>query len=278
MAGKSTKRNAFEIQRLLIIDILLFMKRETIPTGVENERNSGNGTIITLLKNEVKDVLIEHISLKGDTVFVESEDAAILDVLLILNGEGTLIIKDIRHAINSSSIARIQYNTGYKIEVKKGKEFNFIRLRKLLDKKDIEVVRNRKNDFGTLYFKTLAECPTYREDIKSEKTLNRMILPEGLVPRFAMGSVETEGPDEVGEHEHPMLDQVFFGLEGCRCSCFANGEEALLTENMMLHIPLASKHYVSVEKGDKLAYIWMDFFLTLEGEKYMGEQHQMEDE
>lgn len=254
------------------------MKRETISTDFTKERNGENVIKTTLLKNEVKDVLIEHILVQNDTTFIEPEDAKVIDVLLTLNGEGTLIVKGGRHTINSSSIARVQYNTGYKIEVEKGKAFNFIRLRKLLDKKDIEVVRSRKNDFDTLYFKPLTECPTYREDIKSEKTLNRMILPEGLVPRFAMGSVETEGPDEVGEHEHPMLDQIFFGLEGCRCSCFADGEEALLTENMMLHIPLASKHYVSVAKSDKLAYIWMDFFLTLEGEKYMGEQHQIEEE
>jgi quercetin dioxygenase-like cupin family protein len=142
----------------------------------------------------------------------------------------------------------------------------------------VQVIKNKIDNFDTLYIKALADCPTYKEDIKSDKTLNRMILPEGLVPRFAMGSVETEGPDEVGEHDHPMLDQIFFGLKGCKCSCFANGEETVLTENMMLHIPLASKHYVSVAEGDKLAYIWMDFFLTLEGEKYMGEQHQVEEE
>jgi hypothetical protein len=75
-----------------------------------------------------------------------------------------------------------------------------------------------------------------------------------------------------------MLDQIFLGLEGCRCYCYADGEEEILTENMILHIPLCSKHYVKVKEGDKLAYIWMDFFLTIEGEKYMGEQHHVEEE
>ncbi len=253
------------------------MNSEIISTGKFSDKNE---KLIknTVLKNEVKDVLIEHISIKGDYVFTEEVETDVLDILLTLDGEGTLEINGAPHRINTRSIARIQYNTGYKIEVKKEKEFNFLRLRKLLDKKDIEVVKSRIDEFSQLYLKALADCPTYKEDIKSEKTLNRMILPEGLVPRFAMGSVETEGPDEVGEHEHPMLDQIFFGLEDCRCSCFADGEKTVLTENMMLHIPLASKHYVSVAEGDKLAYIWMDFFLTLEGEKYMGEQHQMEDE
>jgi len=87
---------------------------------------------------------------------------------------------------------------------------------------------------------------------------------------------ETEGPDEVGEHCHPILDQLFLGLSSCNCIFYADDEQTILSENMLLHIPLGSKHAVSVSKGNTLAYIWMDFFLTLEGEKYMREQHQME--
>ena len=231
-----------------------------------------------ILENEVHDVLIDHFSIKGERQTIEPAHTGAIDILLTVGGEGTLQVNDTEFEINSNSIIRIPYNTKHSIKVAEGKEFYFIRLIKMLNEKDILVVKNRIDDFSKFYLKALADCPTYKEDIKSDKTLNRMILPEGLVPRFAMGSVETEGPDEVGEHDHPMLDQIFFGLTDCKCSCFANGEETVLTENMMLHIPLASKHYVSVAKGDKLAYIWMDFFLSLEGEKYMGEQHQMENE
>jgi quercetin dioxygenase-like cupin family protein len=92
-----------------------------------------------------------------------------------------------------------------------------------------------------------------------------------------MGSVETSGPDIVAEHDHPMLDQLFLGLKGCRCHCYAGAEHALLEENMLLHIPLGSKHHVEVGEGDRLAYIWLDYFLTMEGQKYMNEQHQMKD-
>jgi hypothetical protein len=105
-----------------------------------------------------------------------------------------------------------------------------------------------------------------------------MILPEGFVPRFCMGSVETTGPDLVAEHEHPMLDQLFLGLADCKCTCLADGDQTILSENMMLHIPLGSKHSVSVEEKDTLAYIWFDFFFTLQGQDYMREQHKMEDD
>ena len=254
------------------------MKTEIISTKKSERKPLVNLLKNVVLENEVKDVLIEFISIKENYKFEVPAQSDILDVLLTIAGECVITTDNENHKIDSSTIARIPFNKDYSIRVEDGKEFSFIRLRKLLNEKDVQVINGKLENFNTLYIKALADCPTYTEDIKSAKTLNRMILPEGLVPRFAMGSVETEGPDEVGEHEHPMLDQIFFGLKGCKCSCFANGEETVVTENMILHIPLASKHYVSVAKGDKLAYIWMDFFLTLEGEKYMGEQHQMEDE
>lgn len=254
------------------------MNSEIILTNRLKENPTSKFLKTIVLENEVKDVLIEFISIKGFYKLGEPAQSGSFDVILTLSGEGVLHLNGLDYEINSSTIARVPYSLGYSINVNEGKEFSFIRLRKLLDEKDVQFIENKIDSYTTLYIKALSDCPTYKEDIKSEKTLNRMILPEGLVPRFAMGSVETEGPDEVGEHEHPMLDQIFFGMEGCKCSCFADGEEVLLTENMILHIPLGSKHHVSVARGDKLAYIWMDFFLSLEGEKYMGEQHQMDEE
>lgn len=230
-----------------------------------------------VLKNEVKDVEIEFISIKGKNTYESSVQKNMIDVLLTLKGTGYFIYNEKENAINSNTIIRVPYGSRYNLFVKEGKELHFILIRKLLDEKDIEVIESSRSDFTGLYFKALEDCPTYKEDIKSDKTVNRMILPEGLVPRFAMGSVETEGPDEVGEHEHPMLDQVFLGLNGCKCFCYANGDEEVLTENLILHIPLGSKHHVKVKEDDKLAYIWMDFFLTIEGEKYMSEQHEVED-
>ncbi len=239
---------------------------------------SESETVISpVLKEDVKDVEIEFVSIKGEGSFDRNGDEKTIDVLLTFKGKGHFIFKEENSLINSNTIIRVPYNKDYKLVVEEGEELHFVLIRKLLDGDDINVIKARKDSFSELYLKAVEACPTYKEDIKSDKTINRMILPEGLVPRFALGSVETVGPDEVGEHEHPMLDQVFLGLEGCRCYCYADGEEDVLTENMMLHIPLGSKHYVKVKEGEKLAYIWMDFFLTIEGEKYMSEQHDVED-
>ena len=129
---------------------------------------------------------------------------------------------------------------------------------------------------AALLLRKCAECPTYREDIKSEKTVNRMLLPEGSVPRLCMGTVQTQGPDDVGAHEHPMLDQLFLGLSGCRCTVHADHDTALLEEGHLLHVPLASRHRVSVAEGDLLHYMWIDFFETLEGEAYIAQAHTMD--
>ena len=126
------------------------------------------------------------------------------------------------------------------------------------------------------YAKSFAECATYSEDIKSAKTTNRMLLDEGLVPRFCMGTVETAGPDKVDFHDHPMLDQLFLGLKGCRCKCVADRAEEVLTENMLLHVPLGSNHAVEAADSDMMYYAWLDFFLTLEDQEYMSRQHKID--
>lgn len=122
------------------------------------------------------------------------------------------------------------------------------------------------------YFQLYSKCKTYREAIKSEKTVNRTLLPVGAVPRFCMGSVETFGPDEVAPHSHPMLEQLFLGLAGNRCTVTADGEEAALEEGVLLHIPRGSEHGASVQEGCLLRYVWMDYFLS-DDMSYIGKSH-----
>jgi mannose-6-phosphate isomerase-like protein (cupin superfamily) len=124
------------------------------------------------------------------------------------------------------------------------------------------------------YFTSYAACKTYREAIKSPKTINRTLVPENTVPRFCMGSVETEGPDAVGAHAHPMLEQHFFGLPGNDVQVKADEAETRLTENMLLHIPLGSSHSVRVDAGRKLHYIWIDYFRDRRGVEWITRMHK----
>ncbi len=231
-----------------------------------------------VMMHEIDGVDIEHISAKGPNEIKENYSQDYYDVLLTYSGSAKLTVGGNQYFVNGDSIIKLPYNAHYSFIVEAGAEFNYLLIRKSLDEKDKDLISQNMENHQSIYHQVLSDCPTYSEDIKSDKTINRMILPEGKVPRFCMGSVETLGPDEVAEHDHPMLDQLFFGLPGCQCKCQAGSAITTLTENVLLHIPLGSMHSVSVDNGKKLAYIWMDFFLTLEGEKYMGEQHQMDEE
>ena len=98
-----------------------------------------------------------------------------------------------------------------------------------------------------------------------------------------MGSVETLGPDEVGRHKHPMLDQMFLGLPGCDGEVWADGETTGLRGLDLIHIPLGSTHGASVGEGKKLSYIWIDRYIDRElCQKWFARDHEegdgMEDE
>jgi hypothetical protein len=128
------------------------------------------------------------------------------------------------------------------------------------------------------YHVAYSKCKKYNESIKSKKTISRMILPEDIVPRLCIGSVETSGPDQVGMHTHPMLEQLFLGLPGNDISVIADSYETRFGENELLHIPLGSNHGVKVEDGKTLHYIWVDLFAHASEMDYIKENHILLDE
>ena len=127
---------------------------------------------------------------------------------------------------------------------------------------------------GDPFFVRYSECEAYAEAIKSARTVSRTIVPAETVPRFCMGSVEAIGPDEVGAHSHPMLEQLFFGLPGNACVVTADEAAVTLEARELLHIPPGSRHGVRVSEGHTMHYIWMDFFRSEEDMAYIQEQHK----
>jgi hypothetical protein len=229
-----------------------------------------------VLPGEIMGLRIECISVKGPYRFNESFQTGFYFLLISLRGNALLYLNEKEFEFRTKSISRIPYCEQINITVKKGEEFHFLCLRKQLDENDLYLISQNPDEHSSLYINKISDCQTYTEEIKSSKTINRMLMPVGLIPRLCIGSVETNGPDFVGKHEHPMLDQLFLGLENCKCTCIADGESILLTENLMLHIPLGSKHSVSVADGHILSYIWFDFFFSLKGQDYIEEQHKMD--
>ncbi len=118
------------------------------------------------------------------------------------------------------------------------------------------------------------EAVQYRDPFKSEKTISRAIIPQRIIPRFAMGSVETYGEDLIGQHEHPLLDQFFFSFPENDMILLLDDLEHPMGGDTLLHIPLGCNHGVRVEPGQCAHYIWIDFVAGEEGNRYLDEVHK----
>lgn len=123
-------------------------------------------------------------------------------------------------------------------------------------------------------FLSYDNAPKYKEDCKSDKTVSRMLLPDGIIENLAIGSVETYGEDMVKAHEHPFCNQLFFSFSENDMLLTIDGEPFSLKGNVLIHIPLASSHGVLVPKGGCAHYLWIDFIIGQEGADYMSSAHQ----
>lgn len=106
---------------------------------------------------------------------------------------------------------------------------------------------------------TYKDAIQYTDPNKSEKTISRMMIPHRVIPRFAIGSVETYGHDYVNEHAHPMLDQFFFSFPENDMNVLIDGEKIPMKGNQVFHIPLGSNHGVDIPEGHHCHYMWIDF-------------------
>ena len=99
----------------------------------------------------------------------------------------------------------------------------------------------------------------YVDRNKSPKTISRMMIPQRVIPRFSLGSVESYGYDLVKPHSHPMLDQFFFSFPENDMDVLIDGEHIPMSGNMILHIPLGADHGVEVTGDRHMHYMWIDF-------------------
>ncbi|WP_430935630.1 hypothetical protein [Saccharicrinis sp. 156] len=224
-----------------------------------------------LLIGEIADTKIEHVAYVGPTEQTITLTDKNVTMFLFIKGNGTLHADSMTYGLVPESIA-IPFDeiSNLQFEVPAGEELHFVRFTKKLSDQDIEDMNNfpEENKYN-LFFTRFADCESYTEKIKSPNTISRTVLPADIVPRVALGTVEAPGPDEVGAHKHAMLDQLFLGLTDNDIVVHADGASAQLKEYALLHIPIGSSHWVSVEENKKMYYMWMDFFLTKEGQEWL---------
>jgi len=223
-----------------------------------------------LLIGEIADTRIEHIAYVGPSVQSVSLSSENVNMFLFIKGKGTLKADTLAFDLVPESIAIPMAIESINIEVSKGEILHFVQFTKKLseqDKEDLAAFPDYNKD--NIYFTNFIDCEPYTEKIKSPNTVSRTVLPADIIPRIALGTVEAPGPDEVGAHKHPMLDQVFLGLTDNDIIVYADGLSAELKEYSLLHIPIGSSHWVSVDENKKMYYMWMDFFLTKEGQEWL---------
>lgn len=223
-----------------------------------------------LLHGEIADTKIEHFSYAGpvsQTVTLSSEN---VNMFVFIKGKGSLVADTLSYSIVPETIAIPFSFSSITFNVTEGDTIHFVKFTKKLSPQDLEDMKAfpQENKYD-VYFKKFSDCEAYTEKIKSPNTVSRTVLPADIIPRVSLGTVKTVGPDAVGAHKHAMLDQLFLGLAQNDIIVHADNNSAGLKEFSLLHIPLGSSHWASVEKDKKMYYLWMDFFLTKEGQIWL---------
>ncbi len=244
---------------------------QTIPTShLDLSAHPGTKPV---LPDTIKGLTVDLVTVVGPGRHIEPPDQSREVVWLILAGKGTLRANDKVYQIEAETIAHAPNGWPCRFDVPGGQVLHALRLRTQLTAEDKAELKKYHANNAAPHVKKFRECPAYREAIKSPKTVSRTLLPENIVPRMAIGTVETTGPDKVGAHRHPMLEQLFLGLKDNNITVIADGAKANLTPFSILHIPLGSNHGAEVAAGNKLYYVWMDFFAAKEGQEYL-KMHQ----
>ncbi|MFA9390989.1 MAG: hypothetical protein ACERKD_14365 [Prolixibacteraceae bacterium] len=230
-------------------------------------------TVLTeeLLVGEIAETNIKHIAYAGpaDHTITLSDDY--VTMFMFVSGKGTLYADTLTYQLvpESMAIPMIEIKS-VQLKVPAGEELHFIQFTKKLSEQDLEDLKNfpEENKYN-LYFTRFEDCEPYTEKIKSPNTVSRTVLPADIIPRVALGTVEAPGPDEVGAHSHAMLDQLFLGLSKNDVVVHADNASATFKEFALLHIPIGASHWVRVGENKKMYYLWMDFFLTKEGQEWL---------
>jgi len=224
----------------------------------------------SILEHEIKDVHVEHIAIAAKNTIMDSSKEGFKSIYLFVKGSGYVLAENTNYEIAPETI--FLPNTIENITIKSANDdsLHYLKISCKLSSQDLIDIKNLPADnVQNIYYAKFSDCQSYSEKIKSPNTVSRTILSNEYIPRIAMGTVQTKGPDKVAAHTHPMLEQLFLGLSENNCTVYADSAKVDFPQYSVLHIPLGSNHSVSVEKDKIMYYVWMDFFLDKKGEEWL---------
>lgn len=223
-----------------------------------------------VLKNEVTGIQIEYVVVNGENVVTDAFKEGYRTIYLFFKGEGNVSTANVNYEIVPETILLPGTAEKTTINATNNTSVHYLKISSELTAQDqLEIIDFPVENTQEVYYAKFSDCKSYIEPIKSPNTVSRTILPNKYIPRIAMGTVQAKGPDEVGAHEHPMLEQLFLGLSKNNCVVYADDAKVDFPQHSLLHIPLGSRHSVSVEKDEVMYYVWMDFFLDSKGEEWL---------
>lgn len=224
----------------------------------------------SILENEIKGIHVEHIVISGTKPRQEISKHGFKTIYLFVKGTGDVVADNTSYDIAAESI--FLPNAAGHVSIKPANDgtLHYLKISCELSAQDQKNIKDLPTEnIQSVYYAKFSDCQSYSEPIKSPNTVSRTILSNEYIPRVAMGTVQTNGPDKVAAHKHPMLEQLFLGLSGNQCIVYADDDKVDFPPFSLLHIPLGSSHSVSVDKDKIMYYVWMDFFLDKSGEQWL---------
>lgn len=211
--------------------------------------------------------ILHNITANSTKTFAASTD--ILRVFFLVNGEADFITNGRTIAYDEPAVFATYPQDGVSINATKNSivlEIQWL----LTELESSEMLSNPDLPFTQKY----SESQKYRDPFKSEKTISRAVVPHRILPRFAMGTVETYGTDLIGQHAHPLLDQFFFSFPENDCILLIDSMQYPMKGTTMLHIPLGSNHGVFTGENHCAHYLWIDFIPDESGLEYLDQVHK----
>lgn len=238
----------------------------TVPSAV-----AGQTSTIHLLPAEILGVATLYHSVPAGQSFHSTGDPKQLRIFVVLGGEANTVLAE------SLAYSRVEDKTtlipgpGKDLDIEAIEPLTVLEVIWELTDNDIGILASSGTRFPIR--QNYADAQQYRDYFKSEKTISRTLVAPRTLPRFAMGSVESIGPDHIQPHAHPMLDQLFFTFAENRITLLVDGARHPVAGNTLLHIPLGSDHGVDLDEGHRMHYIWIDFFMEEKDMDYLVEFH-----
>ena len=224
----------------------------------------------SILTNEIPGITSEHVTITSDITKKVNIDKTHKTIYLFIKGYGNLTSDGKTHEIVPETIMLPNNVDNITFKPIENDTLHYLKISVFQTELDIEDIKTfPKENIDNIYFKQFTDCKSYTEPIKSPQTTSRTILPNKYIPRVAMGTVKTIGPDKVGAHVHGMLEQLFLGLTSNQTIVYADAAQVDFPEYSLLHIPRGSSHSVSVDAGNEMYYVWMDFFVDKDGEEWL---------